>query len=69
MKYKASKDHIARTKVITLDEYLKEQEAKLERFKQYWLHGHETQPDIFAMEDKLKEWDEQFGFFEDEIDA
>lgn len=41
---------MATTKVVTLEEFIKDAHAMVDAFERQWLHNHETEPECYPLE-------------------
>ena len=48
----------------SLEVWYKTTFAELKRFRQFWLDNHTEKPDLFPLEMRWADWNEQFHFFE-----
>jgi hypothetical protein len=48
---------------MTLDQYIKEQQTALKKFRQYWKDGQREDPETFPEVLPAGDWDEQFQLF------
>lgn len=53
---------------MTLDEFIAEELARLDRFKADWLKNAAAQPDIFTPTMAPSDWDEALQCFTDPVD-
>jgi hypothetical protein len=51
--------------MITLEEYVADEIARIQRFKDHWSKSNEDHgPDVWPMEMGAGDWDEQLRFFD-----
>lgn len=53
---------------MSLDEFIKAELARLERFLDYWRKQNAQHPDLYPLDIKPGDWDEQLAIFEDDLE-